>query len=672
MTPEIFRRSAIRAAIITAAVMAYWLWSEQTDSQAGATAIQTAQGAITPLSGERTSPLTFTDNPYPQIPAQCYIETATGRQNACLFCHTNGLYHLGFGNNNPQAGADPATNFQLEYAFAPYSDTAPLATINRWENTLYPEKLAAHVAALGINPAQWDMQDYIRQDNWQAAYDQRPSHGAEWDAGGDGPFRLLPALNPAHLPADAQDGFVRSTSAQGTLFKDQHGYNTGWRAINFMPYGIFTPNTGSVSGIYIRLPVRFMQRADGHFDLDTYQRNLDLLHRAITNQLEGTPSHYLGKAGDESVQPGVYPVGTEFAHPLHYVDVDADGTRPDISRFPGTRSQRVKEVRYMIKWRPYDPRQFRPGDGEGGESILGSDRQGWVDNGVGWYLAGFIEDAQGSLRPQTRQELTQCIGCHSGIMKTETPTFLSGSGNTIDSTWAFPRKLSGSTGWQEMNYLGYQASTSATERELPGQATLAEPRNRYAAQGELGLFLNHVVGGNLYGIMPAHMDAFLQQHLTRSRGYGADWEPLSSSSAAEHERTSALRQQLLRDMVAKGDYLTSKGAPLAALLYPPRATALAGATRYRQVVASQRYHLGKDVFEHTPLTFRHLRSPDQAEHKLDGTPYAFGEIITERPVDTSNPALDTYRTGISATGIDADKPFAQGGSYLPEYVPIME
>ncbi|MCK7480140.1 MAG: hypothetical protein M0C28_24845 [Candidatus Moduliflexus flocculans] len=58
--------------------------------------------------GDFRSPLTFS-NPYAHIPAQCHIETSRGTQNACLFCHTNGVYRLGLGNNFPQAerGAAP-------------------------------------------------------------------------------------------------------------------------------------------------------------------------------------------------------------------------------------------------------------------------------------------------------------------------------------------------------------------------------------------------------------------------------------------------------------------------------------------------------------------------------------------------------------------------------------
>ena len=41
-------------------------------------------------------------NEDPGIPAQCWIETGYGTQNACQYCHTNGVYALGLGNNLPQ------------------------------------------------------------------------------------------------------------------------------------------------------------------------------------------------------------------------------------------------------------------------------------------------------------------------------------------------------------------------------------------------------------------------------------------------------------------------------------------------------------------------------------------------------------------------------------------
>lgn len=49
------------------------------------------------------------------MPAQCRVATSAGAQNACLYCHTNGVYERGLGNN-PQAGlADNIGNLQTEY-----------------------------------------------------------------------------------------------------------------------------------------------------------------------------------------------------------------------------------------------------------------------------------------------------------------------------------------------------------------------------------------------------------------------------------------------------------------------------------------------------------------------------------------------------------------------------
>ncbi|EIJ33681.1 PDZ/DHR/GLGF domain protein [Thiothrix nivea DSM 5205] len=623
------------------------------------------------LTGERANPVLFS-NPYPQIPAQCYIETSRGTQNACQYCHTNAAYQAGLGNNNPQAGLEARIgNLQIEYAFAPYETTSPLATVNRWENTLKPETLRQVVAALGIDTTAWDMRTYVRSDNWQTAYNQRPGDPKQWDAGMQSPFRLFPGLDPADLPANS-DGFVRSQQAQNGFFSDTEGWLTGWRAINFMPYGIFTPMTGSVSGIYIRLPEKFMQREDGSFELATYAQNLDLLERSIQGRLLPTDSKtYQGMAKSVPVEAGLYPLGTEFAHPLHYVDVRADGTDASISPFPGTRSHRVKEVRYMYKARDWQPSQFRPGEKSEGAGIYGNDAQGWVDNGAGWLLAGYIEDKDGALRPQTREEMTQCIGCHSGITRTEFPTFTSGTGNTVDSTWAMPRKFAGELGWQEMNYLLYKADRHADETAVPGKAGQGDPLNRDLDQGELAYFLDTVVGASLYGDMPQAIENVLSQHIRTANGYSADWPVLDTLSAQGFQQAQALRQQLMREFTAKGGYLETDGSIRGGLLYPPERAALAAAARYRQVVVSQRYNKGKDVFPETPVTFRHFRDPAQPLTRVDGTPYQTGEVITERPVELDNPASLTYRVGNSQTGIDAAHLYPEG-NYNPDYLPLLK
>lgn len=623
--------------------------------------------------GDFRSPLTFS-NPYAHIPAQCHIETSRGTQNACLFCHTNGVHRAGLGNNFPQAGAEPRLgNLQLEYSFTPISPFTASPSRNPWENTLTPEKLREAIAVLGVDPQTWDMETYIREDNWRAAFARRPGDPRHWDGGGgDAPFRLFPGLDPADLPADA-DGFVRSGTPRNGFFQDGDGrWITGWRAVNFMPYGIFTPMTGSVSGIYIRLPSPFMQREDGGFDLDVYARNLDLLERAIQDRLRAEDGEsYRGAARTVAIERGLYPVGAEIAHPLHYVDVAADGNDPAVSPYPGTRARRVKEIRYMYKWKPFQPSQFRPGTKEEGAPVYGNDAQGWVDNGVGWYLAGYIEDKTGALRPQNREELTQCIGCHSGVASTEFSQFTSGVGNTVDSTWSLPRKFPGELGWREMDALRYLARADARPEATPGQARLGDPLNRELDKGEFRHFLDNVVGASLYGDMPAAIERFLAGAIQPANGYSAAWPALDTASAAGFQRSQALRQTLLRELTVRGGYLDADGAIRGELLYPPKDDALAAARRYRQVVVTQRYAKGKDVFPTTPVTFRYFRQGEEGFAHQDGQPYQVGEVIADRPVDLENPASITYGVGNAKTLIDPDKPFEAGGTYFPEYVPLL-
>ena len=623
------------------------------------------------LVGDRISPLLFA-NPYAHIPAQCHIETSRGTQNACQFCHTNAAWHATLGNNNPQAGAEPLIgNLQLEYSFTPYDTTAPIATINRWENTLRPEVLRDYVQQAGFNPHTWDMLGYIRQDNWSDAFAQRPGDPRSWDGGEDVPFRVFPGLDPADLPAD-NDGFVRSAKESNSFFRDGMGWVSGWRSVNFMPYGIFTPMTGSVSGIYIRLPANFMQNEGGAFDLETYKRNLDLVERNIQDRLRPEDgSNYIGAAKGFVIERGLYPLGTEFAHPLHYVDVRADGSNDAISPFPGTRARRVKEVRYMYKYKAWHPTDVRPAEKEEGTSIYGNDAQGWVDNGVGWYLAGFIEDASGKLRPQTREELAQCIGCHSGINRTEFPTFTSGTGNTVDSTWAMPRKFAGDAGWKEMNYLGYTADSNAAADATPGHASLGDPLNRNLGKGEMRYFLETVVGASLYGDMPPAIERFMTETVRTVDGYSQDWPAINTSSAVDFNVSHALRQQLMRELTARGGHLEANGALAGEVLYPPENDALAAAARYRQVVVTQRFKLGKDVFPETPLTFKYFRQNGEEYPHLDGQAYSLGEVITDRPIDLSNPADITYRVGSETTLIDEGMPYSAGGNYNPEYLPLL-
>ncbi|MHB8921540.1 MAG: hypothetical protein ACYC3N_11010 [Halothiobacillus sp.] len=631
-----------------------------------------------PLRGEFISRATFA-NPHAHIPAQCFIETGGGTQNACLFCHTNGVAALNLGNNNPQAGLNPNIgNVQADYAFGVFDYPHVVnSSINPWINTLKPEVLRAAVDALGFQADTWDMQTYIRQNNWRAAFAQRPGSVKAWDAKVDSPFRLFPGLNPDDLPAKA-DGFVRTTREADGFFNDGQGFITGWRAVNFMPYGIFTPLAGSVSGIYIRLPAPFMQDANGQFSTALYRDNLDLVAANIQNRLTPSQTHYLGAASAVAIVRGQYPLGTEFAHPLHYVDVQADGRNPTISPFPGTRAQRVKEVRWMIKLNPWYPDEFGMTLKEESAPVYTSRSDGWIENGTGWIIGGWIEDAKGDLRPQTPSELTQCVGCHSSNVRQsdigQNPVFTSGIGNTVDSTWALPRKLNGEAGWGEMNYLGYTAHPNATPTQTPGALSTPEPMNRYAKQGEFRFFLDHVVGISLYGDMPPTVDAFLAQKIRTAQGYSQDWPDLTAALASQRveaiARTQQQRLALIREFTAKGAYLDSAGRILPELFLPTRENALAAARRYREVVVTQRFDFGKDIFAQTPVAYRYFRDAANGYAHQNGQPYTIGEVITDRPINTKVGDF-TYGMGMVPTLIDAEKPFSAGGNFVSDYVPLL-
>lgn len=597
-------------------------------------------------------------NPYGHIPAQCYIETAGGAQNPCQYCHTDGLARRSFGNNVPQNGHSGFLgNLTEEYAFAALNHPfEPNGSINPWTNTLRPETLEAAAKAVGYDPSPEEIERRLREDNWAPAFARRPGDARDWDAGLADPFRLFPGLDPADLPAQ-DDGFVRAATPKGAFFHDGRGWNTGWRAINFTPFGIFTPLTGSVSGVYLRLPAPFMQDEAGRFDLATYARNLDLLADAIGDRLGAdAPKAYHGAARDVPLQPGLYPMGTEFAHPLHYVDVGADGTA---SKFPGARARRVKEIRYSYKFKRFDPEYGAPQMKEEAAPAYAHRSEGWIDNGAGWLLAGYIEDAKGALRPQTPTELVQCVGCHSGSMPQPDTggygLFQSGVGVTVDSSWSLARKLPGAQGWREMDAMGYRAHGQGV-----GRASRADPVNRGLGKGEFAHFLETVVGVSLYGDMPGGVETFLRETIRAAKGYSADWPTLDLTSAQAYLDAQALRRRLLREMTAKGAHLDANGALAGAFLYPTRASALEAARAYGMVVATQSYDLGKDVFATTPATFRYFRTSDHFTRQ-DGRPYRAGEVVSERPIDEDKRNL-TYGIGVARTQI----------SESPDYQPFLD
>jgi len=89
-----------------------------------------------------------------------------------------------------------------------------------------------------------------------------------------------------------------------------------------------------------------------------------------------------------------------------------------------------------VRWYSHDASRMHAMDdvNEQIESPDGSLRVLWegnrgIYNDLGWLYQGFIEAADGSLRPQSYEETAYCYGCHAEI------------GRTTDGIFSFPRRL---------------------------------------------------------------------------------------------------------------------------------------------------------------------------------------------------------------------------------------
>lgn len=377
-------------------------------------------------------------NPYAVVPSQCYTKT-DGVSNPCWTCHTS---------KNGSNALDDA-HLQEEYKFSDRGMTNP------WTN-LFKDRRAV---IAGISDEQ--ALDWIRQDNYRPlrkAMRRRANYGG-W----------LPDIDLAR--GFDEDGFARDGSE--------------WRAFRYKPFpGTFWPTNGSTDDVMIRLPRFFRTDAQGRENREIYKANLAILEAALgvgdqvpdekilrrveptdesvvgldldgdgkigghTSIIRGLPVHFAGGAAGIGVVRHFYPIGTEFLHSVRYIDPDA----PDLL------SARLKELRYTIKvhWLGKDelaehyqeeinePANLPP-------AFLGSSITG-VISPFGWRLQGFIEDAQGRLRLQTREEHQFCMGCHSSV------------GVTVDQSFGFPRKVPGISGW------GHQSLANIPDVPQAGQS----------------------------------------------------------------------------------------------------------------------------------------------------------------------------------------------------------
>ncbi len=378
------------------------------------------------------------------IPPMCWTKTegANGAvHNACYTCHTKSV--------EPNYSNDQ--ELQLSYDFPEYART------NRWSNLFQSRE--AKVAAISDG----EILQYVRQNNYSEGAktilvaDVLKNVPKGWDFNGNGRWD---GYTPDAYFAFDGEGFDKQPGG---------GY-TGWRAFAYHPLpSTFWPTNGSTDDVLIRLDAPFRNSGAGTFDLATYKINLAIVEALIKRSdvpIEAVDEHrwgvdldkngtlgratkvrydwapkqgrtmsFVGQAAQEQaagrvhLAAGLYPEGTEFLHSVRYLDVTQAGA---IALAP-----RMKELRYAKKrsWLSYLELQMAAGDElkekydypDRLSTFIGDVEQG-LSNGQGWVYAGFIEDSRGNLRPQSYEETTSCMGCHSGL------------GVTTDGTFAFPRK----------------------------------------------------------------------------------------------------------------------------------------------------------------------------------------------------------------------------------------
>ena len=408
-------------------------------------------GAVVPPASD-AHPVTTVYNREAIVPPQCYTQTGT-MYNPCYTCHQDAIPQ----RENVMNDAD----LQEAYSFS------ELGMTNHWKNLF--EDRTKRVAAISDEA----IMNYIAGDN----YSELASRLRQVDFKG-----WIPDLGDLHLGADAFDdeGFAKDGSH--------------WVAFSYKPFpSTFWPTNGSTDDVMIRLPAAFRTDRQGRYQRDVYKANLAIVEAKIKGvaqigclpvdetiverDLNGDGSltivttitelnAFVGAAEGAFIDTHLYPAGVEFVHTVRYLGFSPHGEiKP---------SNRMKEVRYMKKWRDFAKAvyarqyQLESFEKEAG-NLPGYQNLGdrGLDNGNGWSIQGFIEDPTGRLRANTFEESLFCMGCHNSI------------GSTIDKTFSLARKIDGAAGW------GYL--------ELKG---MADAPTQGETRGEIATYLERVGGGS--------------------------------------------------------------------------------------------------------------------------------------------------------------------------------
>ncbi len=400
------------------------------------------------------------------VTPMCYTKH-DAKHNPCYVCHQDAVKNEGRANKMDDGF------LQKKYIFSDY------AMKNNWSN-LFVDR-SDKVAQISDE----EIDAYVNQENYT---DLAPM------LMGKGFIGYVPDIKNFHLGADAfgSDGFAKDGS--------------DWVAFNYKPLpSTFWPVNGSTDDVLIRLDKDFRENSNGEYSKTVYLFNLAIVEAAVkglptisVNNLDETlvgidlnedgvlgvvssiirPEFYVGKASYMPVETFLYPLYTEFLHSVRYVGSDEAG---NIYNAP-----RMKELRYMVKTKSYaddhvpytkailagmyDDEWQEKWEGNNAPSFGGLEEKG-IDNKMGWWLQGFIEDKNGELRPQTYEETFYCMGCHTNL------------GSTFDQVFSFSRKIDGKEGW------GY----------IDLKSMLDVP-NRGESEGEILTYLKRVGGGNEFRI----------------------------------------------------------------------------------------------------------------------------------------------------------------------------
>jgi hypothetical protein len=473
-------------------------------------------------------------NPAPYIPPHCYAKTEPvvkggEPRNSCYVCHQS---------SRPPNYIDDR-DLQLEYSFA------EPARVNHWRNAFVDRRV--QIAEVSDS----EILEYVRFDNYRLrrggnAVAARLAKVPEaWDVNKNGRW----------------DGFVPDAAFrfdERGFDRDAAGRYTGWRAYAWVGVPGFLPGDGSSGDALIRLPEVFRRARNGEVSRRIYELNLAILEAVIKREdvaidsvdekalgvdldrdgrlgvadrvvfrwrpLAGEYMSWVGQARDKSgggevYRPtaGLFPVGTEILHSVRYLDL-RDGRV--------VMAPRMKELRYTRKrtWQSYSELEQTVG-AEALEKeqfpdrlrqLIGDAERG-LNNGSGWILQGFIEDASGRLRPQSYEETAFCVGCHGGV------------GATDDSIFSFGRKLPGTAmarGWFHRS----QSPAPAPERH--GR----DGRGEYSQYRQLN-------GSDSAQLSPSSGRALtfdkLYREIVREQSYVRGREPVFPGADEPHHRITA-------------------------------------------------------------------------------------------------------------------------------------